>query len=289
MRVLVTGSTGFVGSDIAARLREEGHTVVGASRRSATNGDVSVDLRDVDVVRKILEGVEPCGAIVHAAASLNTDPDASSISLANCWGTQAVLAVARAWSVARVVYISSIGVIGSPVTVPITEDHPTVPTTTYHASKLFGEYLVRILATEGIPAASLRISSPVGQAMPGRRIFSVFVERAMRCEELVITGRGTRRQNFVDTRDVSGAVIQCIERGSSGTFNIGGPAGVSNVELARTCVDVLGSSSLIRFSGADPADGSSWDVSWERAAQTFGYLPKYSLAESIRSIAGHIS
>lgn len=134
MRVLVTGSSGHVGGAIAARLRSDGHTVIGVSRHrgsTAVNDHIEIDISDPDVVGRLSTAVEPCGAIVHAAATLSHDPDASAVSLTNCWGSQAMLAVGRAWGVENFVYLSSIGVIGLPVELPITEDHPVAPRSTY--------------------------------------------------------------------------------------------------------------------------------------------------------------
>jgi nucleoside-diphosphate-sugar epimerase len=291
VRVLVTGSTGHIGDALCASLRATGHAVVGLSRHDVTqeSGDhVTIDIGDRRAVDDLKVAVEPCDAIVHAAASIELDPDASSVAFTNCWGTQALLATARAWAVRRFVYISSIGVVGNPVVLPITEEHPTSPLYAYHASKLFGEHLVAIAALGGIRATSLRITSPVGPGMSRGRILSTFVERALRGEELVLLGRGTRRQNYVDVRDVAGAVVRCLDRGPVGVLNIGGASSLSNLDLASKCIETLGSRSQIRFDGVDAAEGLVWDVSSSRAAETIGYVPEHGIEESIRSVAAEI-
>jgi UDP-glucose 4-epimerase len=288
MRVLVTGSTGYVGRTVAARLCADGHTVIGLSRRdvsAATSDHVAIDIGDPEVVERLSRAVQPCNAIVHAAAALDTASNARSVAFVNCWGSQALLSIARSWAVDRFIYISSIGVIGTPVHLPIKEDHPTDPLYVYHASKLFGEYLVNIAASDGVRGVSLRITSPIGPAMPEGRILSVFVERALRGQELVLLGRGTRCQNYVDVRDIADAVARCLDRGPSGVLNVAGARTISNCELAATCVESLGSSSEIRFEGEDPAEGLIWDVSYERAQAAIGYSPRYAIADSIRSIA----
>ena len=291
MRVLVTGSSGHVGGAIAARLRTDGHTVIGVSRHrgsAAVSDHVEIDISDPDAVGRLSKAVEPCTAIVHAAASLSHDPDAPSVSLTNCWGSQAMLAVGRAWGVESFVYLSSIGVIGLPVELPITEDHPVAPRSAYHASKRFGEHLVQIAQSDGMSAVSLRLTAPVGAGMPRGRILSVFVERARRGEALVVLGQGTRQQNYVDVRDIATAVVQCLDARATGILNIGGPSSVSNVELAQTCIEVLNSSSEVQFSGLDSEEGATWDVSTSRAASSIGYSPRYRVADAILSIGSEM-
>ncbi len=195
-----------------------------------------------------------------------------------------MLAIGRAWGVESFVYLSSIGVIGQPVEAPITEDHPVAPRSAYHASKRFGEHLMQIAQLGGMGTVSLRLTAPVGAGMPPGRILSVFVDRARRGEALVVLGRGTRRQNYVDVRDVAAAVAQCLECSPTGILNIGGSSSVSNVELARTCVEVLRSSSEIQFSGEDSEEGARWDVSTSAAASSIGYSARYGIEDTILSI-----
>ena len=123
--------------------------------------------------------------------------------------------------------------IGLPHYKPITEDHPTRPIRAYQASKLFGEHLVNIAADEGMNAASLRITAPVGSGTPKNRIMSVFVERAMTGQPLILAGRGARQQNYVDVRDVASAVELCLDKMPIGVMNIAGDGAVTNANWPR--------------------------------------------------------
>jgi nucleoside-diphosphate-sugar epimerase len=287
MRVLVTGSTGQVGRAIVEHLEANGHVVVGLSRRGfgMATEHVVADIADPEVVDLVTAATQPCETIVHAAASLDFSPDARSISATNCWGTQAVLAVARRWEVQRFVYISTVSVVGRPQETPVTESHPTRPILAYQASKLFGEHLVSVAADEGMTTASLRITAPVGSGTPPGRIISVFVKNALAGMPLVVAGKGTRRQNFVDVRDVAAAVDLCLNGTPTGILNVGGNRAISNVGLARTCVRVLDSGSEITFAGVDKEEGLVWDVSSSRARSVIGFAPKHDIESSIRVVA----
>lgn len=284
MRVLLTGSTGLVGAACATWLAERDFEVVGVARSpgggSSPIGSLAIDLREEDADERIAAATAPCEAIIHAAAQID-ERDRSSLVLANCLGTERVLRVAERWGAGRFVYMSSVPVIGRPLKLPISEDHPVAPATVYHASKLFGEHLVAG-AKCGL---SLRIGSPVGPGMPARRILPTFVRRALAGEPLVVIGRGSRRQSYVATRDLAAAVELALTAETCGVINIAGAVAISNRELAELCVEALGSSSEIVFEGEDAEEGDDWDVSIERAAAELGWRPRISLADSVRALA----
>ena len=290
MRVFLTGTTGQVGRAIAAFLADHGHHVAGASRHSrpvpGLFEQVEASLGTEDALDLVTKALQPCEAIVHAAASLSHDNSDPSISLTNCLGTQQVINLAHSWAARQLVYISSVPVIGRPIQHPITEDHPTQPATAYHASKLYGEHLMRLAEVNGLRAASLRITSPSGPGTPDNRILSVFVRKAAAGEPLQILGKGSRRQNYVDIRDVAAAVEACLTKQASGIYNIAATDSISNYELAQTCISELGSSASIDFAGKpDPEEGTVWDVSVSKASRDLGYRPRFTIRDSIRSIA----
>jgi len=246
---------------------------------------VQADITDVQALQRVGDE-RPCEAIVHAAAALSGAAHDPEIPAVNCLGTQRVLWLAEHWRCRRFVFTSSIQVVGRPRVLPIDEEHPLDPQTEYHASKLFGERLVALAAGRGIMATSLRLTSPVGPGMPGGRIFSVFVQRALAGLPLEVAGSGSRRQDYVDVRDVADAVALAIDRGASGLLNVGSGRAVSNRELAERCAERLGGGSPVQLSGEpDAEEGVSWEVAIDRASTVLGYAPSRSLEDSIRDVA----
>ena len=134
----------------------------------------------------------------------------------------------------------------------------------------------------------MRITAPVGSGTPSGRILGVFVKNALAGMPLVVAGKGTRKQNFVDVRDVAAAVALCLERAPTGIFNIRGNRTISNVELAEACVRVLDSGSKITLAGEDKEEGLVWDVSSARARSVMGFSPKHDIQSSIRVVASEI-
>jgi len=57
------------------------------------------------------------------------------------------------------------------------------------------------------------------------------------------------------------------------------------LELARTCIEVLGSRSVVEFSDrSNPDDNTVWNVSIAKARRDLKYEPQFTIAESIRSL-----
>jgi len=290
MRVLLTGATGQIGRAIAHYLGSHDYTVTGLSRNVCNvpglSEHIQVDLGTEAAVDRIRSVVPPCEAIVHAAASMSHDRHDPLISLTNCLGTQQILGLADIWKSRHLVYLSSVPVIGHPQQIPITEDHPVQPLSAYHASKLYGEHLVRLAQGNECHAVCLRLTSPSGAGTPENRILATFVRKAAAQQPLVLLGRGTRRQNYVDVRDIAEAVGLALHRLASGVYNIAATESTSNYDLAQTCIQELSSNSTVEFvEKPDPEEGIRWEVSIAKAQQDLGYFPRFTIRDSIRAIA----
>lgn len=110
MKILVTGTRGFVGAAIDRRLTELGHTVVGAVRRRDLGPrEVFLDLADPAPIRGLPGDVE---AVVHSAAVVGGPRFSRAIMTINAGGTQRMLAWAKTAGVRHFVQISSIAAYG---------------------------------------------------------------------------------------------------------------------------------------------------------------------------------
>jgi UDP-glucose 4-epimerase len=283
MKILLSGGSGHVGGAIKNHLLALDQKVVCASR----SGDIRVDLSCIRADDQIVEAMQSCDIVVHCAACIAKSAEDHLVTLANCLGTQNVIQSAKRLGAKVLVYISSLQVIGKPIHLPITETHPTMPLTLYHSSKLFGENLVNIANSSTLRTVTLRIPSPIGPNTPRGRIFSEFVHNSIGGNDLTIIGQGTRRQNYVDVRDVAIATANCLNTEARGIYNIAGSNSFSNLELAHACINTLSSRSSIAFTGAnDPEEGVCWEVSIDKALKELEYQPRYSIYDSIRAAAG---
>jgi nucleoside-diphosphate-sugar epimerase len=109
--VLVTGSSGFVGSALAARLEREGLTVAGLDLTAGRIPTVSVDITDGGQVRDAFERLRP-RRVVHTAAIVDDRGDPELFRAVNVRGTDHIVAACEAFEVERLVHVSSIVVLG---------------------------------------------------------------------------------------------------------------------------------------------------------------------------------
>jgi UDP-glucose 4-epimerase len=288
MRVLITGVSGHIGSNIAKHLYNKGYEVIGLSRSACTSEYISqhiqANINSPTFISEIISQTKPCSVIIHCAANLNKNDIDTDISLTNCFGTHQLLKLAAEWQCINFLYISGITVIGKPSYHPVTEQHPVNPQTVYLSSKYYGELLTKNLR-KNTNHIILRLSAPIGTGMNQKRILPVFIKQALMNKPITLTGKGSRKQNYVDIRDVNQAVEKSLKNNTNGLFNIAGKKTVANYELAEECIKQINSNSKIRFSGtADPEEGIVWDISVKKAAKLFNYYPKYDIKQSIQTI-----
>jgi dihydroflavonol-4-reductase len=121
MRVFVTGATGFIGGEVARRLRARGDDVVALVRdpsRAKALGDLGITLVQGDVAdaAAVRAGMEGADAVIHGAAMYEVGIPKSkrpAMFEANVRGTEVVLGAARDAGVKKAVYISTINAFGN--------------------------------------------------------------------------------------------------------------------------------------------------------------------------------
>ncbi len=248
MTTLVTGATGFVGAAVARRLRERGETVRVLVRPSSNRGNINNlpveivegDLRDPDTLPPALEG---CRALYHVAADYRLwTPDPEVMYAVNVDGTRNLIRSATAAGVVRIVYTSSVAVLGrtadgspadeeTPVTIGDMIGH-------YKRSKFLAEEAVReLIAEEAAPVVIVNPSTPIGprdiKPTPTGR---VIVEAAAgRMPAYVDTGL-----NIVHVDDVAEGHLLAHDRGRIGERYVLGGKDMTLAEILGEIAGIVG-------------------------------------------------
>lgn len=289
MRVLVTGSNGFVGKYVVQKLISEGYHVIGIGR---THNDFEhekfsfyqADITDKEQLCTFFKLNSDISGIVHLAADININGSDNTI-ITNCLGTYYLSYYSVINKLKFFVNISSIPVIGKPIIIPVTEEHPTHPDSLYHISKLTGEQIVENTCAGFMKIFNLRISSPIGIGMPDKNYLSVLIDKCIKNEAIEVYGTGARVQNYIDVRDVADAIVCAMRSDKSGLYLIAADESISNIELAKLCINLLNSHSEIVLNRiADAEEGNKWHISAQKACQEIGFLPKHTLSETIKWI-----
>lgn len=227
MRVLVTGSAGFVGRHLLPRLRAEGLDVSGRDRELDVSDEALVD---AEVARLAPDAIVHLAAVSSVAESLKTPDLAYRV---NYLGTRSLLrAAARRAPAARLLVISSAEIYGTarPGSEPFSEAAPLRPRSPYAHSKAAADLLAGCYAERGLDVVRLRPFSHTGPGQADTFVVASFARQAAQ----IAAGRAPARmrvgnldsvRDFLDISDVIEAYVRLLDRSV--------PAGVYNVASGR--------------------------------------------------------
>jgi dTDP-4-dehydrorhamnose reductase len=227
VRWLVTGSTGMLGSDLVETLRRRGDEVAAATR-------VSADLRDLAVVRQLVEGFD---VVVNCAAW--TAVDDAETHEAEALETNAVVPDVLARAVAEgdgwLVHVSTDYVFDGTATTPYAEDAPTSPASAYGRTKAAGEEAVRTaLPDRHLVVRTAWLYGAHGGCFP-RTIARLARERG----EVSVVDDQVGQPTW--TVDVADLVVRLVEAGvTAGTYHATSSGQCSWFDFAREVVTADG-------------------------------------------------
>lgn len=284
MRVLVTGGSGFIGSHVVDAVHREGHDVrIFDLVHSPYRNDIEVvrgDLGDDSALRVAARG---CDCVIHLAAVSDVNKvveDPAHAATVNVEGTANVVAAARAESVPRVVFASTIWVYGGARAARVDEDTPLAePEHYYTETKRQGEDICR---TADIEHTILRLGIPYGPRARAATVLAAFVARAEAGKAITIAGDGRQSRRFVYVEDLAEGVVAALSPvAANRTFNLVGAESVSIRELADSVRDLVADVPIVHVP-TRPGDLESLEVSGERAARELGWRPRTPFAEGAR-------
>jgi UDP-glucose 4-epimerase len=244
-RVLVTGSTGVIGSVITKHLRSLDFEVVEFRDKSGNR----TDLRIMDPSKQIVQDID---FIVHCASPIPLrDIAIPEVDLANdiCQIDMNVMKSAVQLN-ARVLYLSTCGLYDRSSETLKTEDDISLPRAPYFEAKYAGEKLF----SNYTDSVSLRISSPYGEKIHRSTVVAKFLHCVDKNTNITLWGTGKREQDFICTTDIARFVSQQISKWNSGIFNVVSGSPLTMLEVATLIT--ADTSSKIEFSGkSDPEEG----------------------------------
>lgn len=297
MKVLVTGSLGYIGSVLMPMLRDAGCEARGVdlgwyNDESHTEWEYTdkKDIRDLTV-----EDLKGFDAIVHLAA-LSNDPmgalDPALTEDINYKGTIELAKKAKEAGVERFVFSSSCSVYGVSQGEEATEESDLNPLTAYARSKIDSEIALAELADENFSPVYLRNGTVYGDS-PNLRfdlVLNNLVGSALTTGKIIILSDGTPYRPLVHVADVCLAVLEVLkaprEKMHNQAFNIGNPEGNYQVRtIAEAVHEVLPACDVTFGENASP-DKRDYRVNFDKVQSMIpSFVPQWNLERGAKQIS----
>jgi nucleoside-diphosphate-sugar epimerase len=271
-RILVTGADGFVGSHLTQALERDGCSVI---RLSSSDGDIAQVALDYPGITRVFH----LAARTSVPESWQAPRDFYGT---NVLGTVNVLELCRRTG-ASLTYVSSY-IYGTPLRLPIGEDHPVRAFNPYSSSKILAEEAARFYAGPfSVPVTIIRPFNVYGPRQTNSFLIPTIIQQARSLETRsieVADDRPKRDQLFVS--DLVELLLRTMDCGGLRTYNAGSGYSVGIPEIAGLVNELLETSKpLVSRGDARPSEVMDVVADISRAKADLGWQPKVSLREGL--------
>lgn len=296
MKSVIIGGGGFIGSHLVDSLLDDGQDVRVFDRPDARylkyssqrGADIVTGnfLEPTDVGKAILD----CDVVYHlmsATVPQTSNEDPRYDVEANLIGTLQLLTQMRTANVKKIIFASSGGTVyGIPQEIPINENHPTNPISSYGITKLAIEkYLHLYWTLYGMDYCILRIANAYGARQPitqTQGVIPAFLGKAASKEEIIIWGDGSVLRDYVYASDIANAFLQAsLYQGDLKVFNIGSGHGHSVNDIIGAIEKNIQVQLHVKYLQGRPFDVPVNVLDISRARSLLGWEPKVRLEDGI--------
>ena len=300
MKVLITGGAGFIGSNLAKRLVEDGHSVVvldsllrGNKLDKTTYSKIEFLKGDVRDLTTVTRASKNCDLIFHFAAVLGVDIVADNpveTMDIEVIGTRNVVEAAFINNVKKIMYASTSGIYGhSAIENALTEEVLVDPRTSYAMAKRYNEiYLASHHEEKGLNVVSLRFFNVYGKNQDNRMVVPRFFEQAIDKEPITVFGSGKQTRDFTYIDDTIEACVRLMDIQGCHIVNIANEAEWCITDLSEKIKMITNSNSDIIYLEA-PKKRYDYEVerrvgSSDKLLSLTGFKPQISLIEGLELI-----
>lgn len=265
MRVMVTGSSGFLGTEVRAKLGQGGHQIVEFDRTHGLHverfGDVMLKMKNVDAVIHL--------AGVLGTAELFNDPH-QAVDV-NVRGTLNVILEAHEKK-ARYVGITM----------------PEVWDNVYQATKRCGKGLASAWHRHhDLHVSHVRAFNAygIGQKVHGvQKIVPTFATLAWRNDPIPIWGDGTQTVDMVWSRDVARMLVDALDYGDDEVFDAGTGVAMTVLEVAEMVIDITGSRGGVKHLPMRAGEHETKIVAQGEGWDKLGWHPEFDMERFVQTV-----
>lgn len=292
MRILCTGSAGFIGSNFCRMFQNKYDITVldlltYAGRKENLDGVkhtfVHGDIRDKKLVDEL---VQKNSAVIHFAAESHvcrSIEKPEDFLTTNINGTYNLLDAATRFK-KRIIVLSTDECYGPTKRKTFKEDAPFRPSSPYSASKAATDLLCQAYyTTEKTEVVIARPSNNYGPFQHGEKVIPRFIILAMRNKPLPLFSPGLQMRQWIHVEDCCNALELLLRKGKSGdAYNIGGKDKIKNIDLAKMILkNIPKSKSKIQM--IEGRKGHDWAYSIDsKKIEKLGWKPKINFGKGLQ-------
>jgi len=304
--ILITGGAGFIGSNLAIRLVQQGANVTIVDSLIPEYGgnlwniepikdkvrlNIS-DVRDEHAMKYLVKQQDYlfnlAGQTSHTDSMINPYPDLEINARAQLFILEACR---RHNPQIKIVFASTRQIYGKPQYLPVDERHPLHPVDVNGINKMAGEwYHIVYNNVYGVRATVLRLTNTYGPRMrvkDARQTFlGIWIRRLLQGQPLLVFGDGNQVRDFNYVDDVVDALLLAAasEQANGQIYNLGADDPINLKDTAQMLIDIYGSGSyqLVPF----PADRKIIDIGdyygdYRKIRSRLGWKPKTPLRQGL--------
>lgn len=296
MNTLVTGGAGFIGSNLADALINDGHKVTivdDLSTGRMENIPAKAEFHKVDISSPVIEKIFETGKfdlVFHLAAQMDVRKSVQNPIFdagINILGGINLLQASVKHGVKKIIFSSTGGAIyGEQDYFPADEKHPANPISPYGISKLaFEKYLYYFMVEHKLPYIALRYANVYGprQNEKGEAgVVAIFCSRLLEGEKAVVHGDGLQTRDFVYVDDVVKSNLLAMKHDKNGCFNVGTGLETDINTIFEKVKGATGSTQE-RINGPGmPGEQRRSVISYDLIKKEMGWSPSVTLDDGIQ-------
>ena len=303
-KILVTGSSGFIGMHLCEALLKDGIQILGIdnmndyydislkeSRLKNLEKYANFDFEKADIsnynkLKEIFENFKP-NKVVNLAAQAGVrysleNPQAYINS--NVMGFMNILECCRAYQIDGLIYASSSSVYGGNEKIPFSiDDDVNKPISIYAVSKKSNELMAHAYNhLYGLHSTGLRFFTVYGPWGRPDMAMYIFLNKINNDQQIQVFNHGKMQRDFTYIDDIISGIISSIEKNySCEIFNLGNNNSENLMDMIAVIENYLNKKAKIRYLGMQPGDVKKTFADIKYSKSKLGYSPKTSINEGI--------